>query len=389
MAQKTHKILYIQYNNPAAFPPLEHSSRLLADAGWQVLFLGIGAGSGAGELRFPPRDRIKTRLMTSCRPGLRQKLHYLQFILWATLWTLWWRPRWVYASDVLSAPAGVVLSLLPGVRVIYHEHDSPTGATPTSSFMRLCRAARKWLAHRSAFSVLPNQQRARRFAAEMGEDNVFCVWNCPLREEVAAPRLAHDDSLWIVYHGSIVPPRLPPTVIEALAILPDNVKLRVIGYETIGSPGYVTQLREMAGRLGIGDRVEFLGALNMRSELLDWGRKSDIGLAFMPRNSDDVNMQHMTGASNKPFDYLACGAALLVSDRPDWRQLYVDSGYGLACDPESPESIAGALRWFLDHPEEMRRMGEQGRQRVASEWCYETQFAAVVKQMNGKDNGQR
>ena len=110
--------------------------------------------------------------------------------------------------------------------------------------------------------------------------------------------------------------------------------------------------------------------------------RCDVGLAFMPKDSDDINEQAMTGASNKPFDYLACGLALLVADLPDWRKMYVESGYGLVCDPDDPESIAVALRWFLDHPDEMRKMGERGRQRIAAEWNYETQFAPVWQRMH-------
>jgi hypothetical protein len=33
------KTLYLQYTNPAGYPPLEPSSRILANEGWQVLFL--------------------------------------------------------------------------------------------------------------------------------------------------------------------------------------------------------------------------------------------------------------------------------------------------------------------------------------------------------------
>jgi hypothetical protein len=31
------RILYVQYTNPVGYPPLEHSSRILADAGLQIL----------------------------------------------------------------------------------------------------------------------------------------------------------------------------------------------------------------------------------------------------------------------------------------------------------------------------------------------------------------
>lgn len=60
------RILYIQYTNPAGYPPLEHSSRILADAGWQVLFLGTGA-LGAAALRFPPHSNVRVRLLKLSR----------------------------------------------------------------------------------------------------------------------------------------------------------------------------------------------------------------------------------------------------------------------------------------------------------------------------------
>jgi glycosyltransferase involved in cell wall biosynthesis len=180
-----------------------------------------------------------------------------------------------------------------------------------------------------------------------------------------------------------VPARLPVSVVKALAILPESVKLRVIGYETIGHPGYVSELLETGKRLGVGDRIEFLGTLPDREELLSWCRKCDVGLSLMPKGSDDINERTMAGASNKPFDYLSCGLALLVSDLPDWRTTYVEAGYGLTCDPDDSDSIATALRWFLGHPVEMREMGERGRQKIAAEWNYEMKFSPVIERMSG------
>jgi glycosyltransferase involved in cell wall biosynthesis len=86
----------------------------------------------------------------------------------------------------------------------------------------------------------------------------------------------------------------------------------------------------------------------------------------------------MAGASNKPFDYLAQGLAVLVSDLSEWRELYVEPGYGLACDPRDPDGIAGAIRSLIASPERLRAMGEAGRQRVLDEWNYERQFAPVL-----------
>jgi glycosyltransferase involved in cell wall biosynthesis len=97
-----------------------------------------------------------------------------------------------------------------------------------------------------------------------------------------------------------------------------------------------------------------------------------------------MSIQPMTGASNKPFDYLACGLPLLVSNLPDWREMYVEPGYGLTANPDDPENIAAALRWYLEHPKEMREMGEQGRQRILKEWNYEHQFEKVENLLKHK-----
>jgi glycosyltransferase involved in cell wall biosynthesis len=332
------RILYVQYTNPAIYPPLEHGSRILADADWQVLFLGTGAAHGADKLRFPPHPNITLRQMAFCPAGWRQKLHYLRFALWVLGWALWWRPRWVYASDHLACPVALALSFLPGTCLIYHEHDSP-GEPAGSVFLRLCMRARQWLARRARACVLPNEGRAAVFARDTGmSGDIRCVWNCPSREEIPARRQEKKgDGFWLVYHGSIGPSLIPLSVLQALAVLPPSVKLRVTGYETIGHGGYSKALEQEARRLGIADRVEVRGPVS-RCELLAT-TQGDVGLALMPRRPDDVNFRHMAGASNKAFDYLACGLALLVSDLPDWRAFYAQPGYGLACDPEDPASI--------------------------------------------------
>ena len=373
---KLKRILYIQYTNPAGYPPLEHSSRILADSGWQVLFLGT-CDLARDPMRFPPHPNIAVRYMNFCQPGWRQKLHYFAFCLWVLCRAITWRPRWIYASDVLSCPAALALTWIPWLSVLYHEHDSPD-APPRGAFQRTVRWTRRKLAHHASLCVLPNAGRLARFKTETGTDRqVFCVWNCP-RTSDAASAASSDTGLRLYYHGAIGPDYVPYALIEALAQLPDAVRLQVIGYETVGSTGYSTQVRELARRLGVENRVEVHGALP-RLQLMNDCRRNDVGLAFTPLRTLDINHLSRAGASNKPFDYLACGLALLVSDLPDWRATYVDPGYALACNPEDPQSIARSIRRFLDDPSLARTMGEKGRQRILSDWNYETCFQPVLQ----------
>lgn len=377
------RILYIQYTNPGGYPPLQHSSRILSEDGWSVLFLGTGS-AGANDLRFPTTRNLTVRRMPFCTAGWQQKLHYVTFCLWTLVTALIWRPQWIYASDPLSCPVTCILNWLPGLRVLYHEHDSPPLNTRHSRFLAFVLRTRHWAAHHVDLCVLPNMKRLERFQAELGPLRcAACVWNCPAVSEAALePRQPASIPIWALYHGSIVPDRLPLAVVDALALLGNTVSLRVVGYETVGSRGHVDALRRRAEELGILNRLEFLGALPQRTDLLLATARSDIGLALMPSASTDPNCQTMTGASNKAFDYLTCGLPVVVSDLPDWRQMFVDSGYGIACDPGDPRSIAAAIGWLVNHPDRMREMGESGRQRVLSEWNYENMFKPVLQQLS-------
>ena len=374
------RIIYVQYTNPAGYPPLEHSSRILADAGWQVLFLGTGS-LGSAKLVFPPHPAIEVRRLSFRPPGWCQKFHYAWFCLWCFGWVLKRRPNWIYASDALSCPVALLLNVLLKIPMLYHEHDSPS--TESSGwFARVCLAARKACAHRATLCLLPNRQRAEKFAAETEIKRCpEVVWNCPSRREAIGSDRESRPGLRLLYHGSIVPDRMPLTVIDALATLPDDACISIVGYETSGSIGYIRELRHKATKLGISHRVEVLGSLALRSELLDVARSCDVGLALMPSNTDDLNLQAMTGASNKPFDYLACGLAVLVSDLPDWREMYIEPRYGLCCDPDRAESIATALRWFHENAPEREAMGERGRLRVSEDWNYEKQFFPVLNRL--------
>ena len=92
-------------------------------------------------------------------------------------------------------------------------------------------------------------------------------------------------------------------------------------------------------------------------------------------------MRDMTGASNKPFDYMAAGLTLLVSDLPDWHKMFVAPGFARACDPADPDSITAALDWFLDHPAERCSMAMRARAKIESEWNYDTAFAPILDEL--------
>jgi glycosyltransferase involved in cell wall biosynthesis len=378
LQRAARRILYVQYTNPCGYPPVLHSAEILAARGWDVLFLGTQA-LGFETWHPPVLPGIRFKHLAYCNSGWKRALQYPWFCLWCLFWTLRWRPAWIYVSDVAACITALVLHVFAGARIVYHEHDSPDIKDVTGWWSRLCFWARQKTAHMAEFCILPNENRAQAFQKQTGTSKeVKVVWNTPLRSEVSPPKRHPEGCLKLLYHGSIVPARVPLTVVHAMKKVGYPVVLRVVGYETIGSLGYMQQLRSTAEELGIPQAVEFVGVLERR-ELMEYCQTCDAGLAIV-HSPRDPNLVNLFGASNKVFDYMACGLALIVPQAPAWQAFLP---YGMACDPTDSDSIASALRHLCEHPEEMRLMGERGRQRILEQWNYETDFRPALDRLEG------
>ena len=66
----------------------------------------------------------------------------------------------------------------------------------------------------------------------------------------------------------------------------------------------------------------------------------------------------------KLFEYMSAGVPVIASDFPVVRRIVEDSGCGVLVDPLDPDSIADAMAWMLDHPDEAAAMGRRGRDAV-------------------------
>ena len=387
------RVLHVQYTDPAVYPPLVRGAQLLAESGAQVVMLGVQV-AGLDALRGPDASGVSVRLMACAGQGWRLKAHYARYAAWVAREGATWRPDWIYASDLLSAPITLMLAAMTGASVVYHEHDAPS-LGHDSWTIRRCLAARRRLVRQAAIVVAPNADRAERLSREVGGGRpVYTVWNCPRKPSrapfgrvpdpsVMGDAAGEDVALRVIYRGSINAERFPPTILEALGRSAAPIGLDIVGYETVGSRGYVAELMRRAKDLGLARRVRWWGTLT-EAAVDPLCARSDVGLALMPMRSADENMRHMIGASNKVFEYFGYGVTPLVSDLPDWRDMLVKPGYALACDPDDVESLRRALEWAIDHPQERRAMAERGMARLHDDWNYEAQFAPVLRAMHAR-----
>jgi glycosyltransferase involved in cell wall biosynthesis len=372
------RILYVQFTDPVGYPPIEHSTRLLADRGWDVLLLGTGTFP-IQNFQFPANSRIRLKKIAFVQGGFRQKLLYVCFFFWTLYWTLRWKPEWIYASDPLACPIVWVIQKIFDVRVIYHEHDSPDVDRDSSRFMKIAYACRDRLGRDAAICVFPQADRLGLFLRTTNRIRpTLCVWNCPRLSEIPELAAHRNGRLIVYYHGSITSTRLPSSLIIAASRFGGAVRLHIAGFEVSGAVGYLKELLKLAEDCGAAALIKPLGTIPLRRDLFHTASMADVGLSFMPTAADDVNLRHMVGASNKVFDYMACGLPLLVSNGPEWVSTFVEPGFARACDPDDVNQIEAVLRWYLDHPDERREMGRKCQDKIQQGWNYETMFADVL-----------
>lgn len=83
----------------------------------------------------------------------------------------------------------------------------------------------------------------------------------------------------------------------------------------------------------------------------------DVGLMIL----DNVPAFYYGTSPNKFFDYISCGMPVL-NNYPGWLAgIIEENNCGKAVPPGSPGAFADALVFLADHPEELQRMGKNGR----------------------------
>jgi glycosyltransferase involved in cell wall biosynthesis len=369
-------VLFVQATEAGGYPPIIHASSLMALAGWDVVILN--APIRGHNLAVPPQPGLKLRNIGSRPSHAMQKFEYFQYIAAAARLAVTFRPDVVYASDPLGAAPGLIAARLASASLVYHEHDTPPPGTLRSPVAQFRAAATR----RACMIVFPNAARAGIAQEELGfrDEQLRVVWNVPSRTELPALSFSRDLAVIVFYHGSITPERLPESVVQALVQSRHGARLRIMGYEAPGARGYVARLLEIGRRFG-ENLVEYVGQVSHRDRLLEEAARAAIGVALLPQSTSDLNLEHMLGASNKVFDYMACGLALLLPDAPDWRSVFVSPGYGRSCDPADSASIAAQLDWFAENPSECRHMGARGRAKIESDWNYEKAFTPLLEQL--------
>lgn len=100
------------------------------------------------------------------------------------------------------------------------------------------------------------------------------------------------------------------------------------------------------------------------------GRNWLAGIALFPP-TEHYKKKELT----KFFEYMNAGLPIICSNFPVWEDFMETYQCGIAVDPFDDQAIAEAIHYLKTHPDEAKRMGENGKQAVREElnWGHEEQ----------------
>jgi glycosyltransferase involved in cell wall biosynthesis len=265
----------------------------------------------------------------------------------------------IYANTPKALVIGAIAATLCNRPLIYHLHDILSADHFSSSNLRLLVT----LANR-ADRVIANSIAAQTAYRTLGGSSPCTViyngfdLNLPLPSGAAIAdrrrRIEAKKDTFLVGHFSRLSPwKGQDVLIDALRNCPDNVEILLVGAALFGEDDYVAQLRTQIDRLGLGDRVHFLG---FQDDIAAWMAACDLIVhsSTAPEPFGRVIVEAML--CRRPIIAAAAGGALEI----------LDETCGWLTEPGNSQALAAAIGDAYDHPEKRQRLADRGYQQARS-----------------------
>jgi glycosyltransferase involved in cell wall biosynthesis len=191
-------------------------------------------------------------------------------------------------------------------------------------------------------AVIPNAVDTRRFATDKGSGSrLRATWCVP------------EGSLLIGIVGRLDPMKDHQTFLKAAAILANSrVDARFVCIGT-GPEPYASDLKNLAGELGVGDKVIWPGLI-----------LHDVPAAYNALDICCSSSAYGEGTSNAIAEAMACGVPCVVTDVGDSKLIVGETG--VLVPPKNPEALAAGWVAMAERLSKDPRLPHAVRERIES-----------------------
>jgi glycosyltransferase involved in cell wall biosynthesis len=181
-------------------------------------------------------------------------------------------------------------------------------------------------------------------------------------------RAQTDKGFNVIYVGGLTQERGISEIVQAMEYLDSSTNPKLVLYGKFSPESYEEKVRKSKGF----DRVEYQGWVKPEDVYIKMPQAT-VGIAcFHPEES------HINAMPNKLFEYMAAGLPVIASNFPLWKEIVEGNNCGLTVNPLNPREIARALEYLIEHPDETRKMSENGRRAVVEQYNWETESKKLL-----------
>ncbi len=197
----------------------------------------------------------------------------------------------------------------------------------------------------------------------------YMITNYPEYQEVAGER-AFGPS--VCFAGGISPQWMHDKVVDALC----GTSVSYVLAGKVSNNSYLESLQSMPG----WSQVEYKGMLP-HADVWALMEKSSAGIAL---NDYVANVGYKMGSlgNTKLFEYMMAGIPVIGTDFVLWKDIIEKYDCGICVDPHDVTAIRNAIVYLVNHPEEARKKGDNGRNAVKEKYCWATQEPVLLEMYN-------
>lgn len=368
------KILISIYSSPERYPPTLNAIRELSKEGYAITVLYRANVEPSWDfpenVKREPDGKVITVMEQMSLGNLSSIFLNIKYAIKSIQlsWSVKPDIYLVYDEKALALFSWVFF-LLPKGKLWFHSHD--VNERPNRGIKKYLELLRERTLKKASIVTLPAIERLSYIPVGPATQ-VQLLPNFPSIAFYSAYKKTEQNNheISLLYQGAISDGH---GLLEIVSILDQPVngkklKLHLAGVDRLG---YVKELQEKASKLGVGSHVMYHGLLPY-SELPKLTVNCDIGIAtLIPRSK---NFATAGTASNKIYEYAACGLPILYYDNEHYTKYLGKHEWALGTDL-SPASILNCIELIdRDHS----RCSKAARDSFLSAYNYEAAFKPVL-----------
>jgi glycosyltransferase involved in cell wall biosynthesis len=380
MEKQTIGIIF--YSNPDQYPPTINAIHQLSKKFNIIL---VARNQDIPSWEYPENVavyRLGNYSSASDReqiPAIKKLLEYINFIgesrnILKCIPLIFAYDPWAYvAINIINI---ITLKSRP---VVYQIHELYDVFPLTSLFGWIQKLEKMWV-NNALLVIQPELARAEIYQINMSSnERPLVVPNFPLKSfyqvsdnHLAALTYQRFSMVKILLQGAISTDSSVLELIESITELPDNFRLKLIGYITNDN---FELLSKAADEKEVASRVEYCERVPYR-DLLTHTWNASVGTCLKKKTS--LNLHLSVTSSNKIYEYAACGLPVIVSDFYNYKDYLSKESWVYFVNPDDSKAIVSAILEIFTDFDTYHKMCIDARKAFEEKYNYEIVFQPVI-----------